>query len=368
MTAWIRCSAGPLRAHDAGPPGGDPRPRLRPARLPGRRAAGDARRRRPRLLRALEGPLRGRQLRRPGVRRRQRLVAGRAAALRRLLLRDRRRPRRDGADRRAAARDGRDRRRLPARQADRLPAGRADRRLRGRRLPALHPLDRRPLQRAAGDLHPARRGAGLPLGAATARSGAAGLAPARAPVRLHGADPPRVPAGRRRLRPLRGCSRLAGARLAAGRWRRRRCSSSPSCSRSCPGRSATSSSSTASCRSRTGGGKALYVGTYLPADGEYQRVKALLVERYLAPRPRARLGSARRRRPDAALRPRRQGATRTCRATRRSARSAKKNFYDYLGEDPVGYAAMTVRKVWRMWSAGHRRGDELDRRAGRSRS
>ena len=31
----------------------------------------------------------------------------------------------------------------------------------------------------------------------------------------------------------------------------------------------------------TGGGKALYVGTYLPADGEYQRVKALLVERYL---------------------------------------------------------------------------------------
>ena len=32
----------------------------------------------------------------------------------------------------------------------------------------------------------------------------------------------------------------------------------------------------------TGGGKALYVGTYLPADGEYQRVEALLVERYFA--------------------------------------------------------------------------------------
>ena len=31
----------------------------------------------------------------------------------------------------------------------------------------------------------------------------------------------------------------------------------------------------------TGGGKALYVGTYLPADGEYQRVKAILAERYL---------------------------------------------------------------------------------------
>jgi 4-amino-4-deoxy-L-arabinose transferase-like glycosyltransferase len=30
----------------------------------------------------------------------------------------------------------------------------------------------------------------------------------------------------------------------------------------------------------TGGGKALYVGTYLPADGEYQRVKAILYKRY----------------------------------------------------------------------------------------
>ena len=106
----------------------------------------------------------------PRVPRRQRLVAGRAAALRRLLLRDRRRARRDGADRRAAARDGGDRRRLPARQADRLPPGGADRRLRRRRLPALHPLDRRPLQRAAGDLHPAGRGARLPLGG---RAGAA---------------------------------------------------------------------------------------------------------------------------------------------------------------------------------------------------
>ena len=31
----------------------------------------------------------------------------------------------------------------------------------------------------------------------------------------------------------------------------------------------------------TGGGKALYVGSFLPADGDYQRVKAILVERYL---------------------------------------------------------------------------------------
>ena len=30
----------------------------------------------------------------------------------------------------------------------------------------------------------------------------------------------------------------------------------------------------------------------------------------------------------------------------------KQNFSEYFDEDPVGYGAMTVRKVWRMWSAG----------------
>jgi hypothetical protein len=30
----------------------------------------------------------------------------------------------------------------------------------------------------------------------------------------------------------------------------------------------------------------------------------------------------------------------------------KQNFSKYFGEDPIGYAAMTVRKVGRMWSAG----------------
>src|SRR5262249_37672865 len=28
------------------------------------------------------------------------------------------------------------------------------------------------------------------------------------------------------------------------------------------------------------------------------------------------------------------------------------NFSKYISEDPGGYAAMTVRKVWRMWSGG----------------
>jgi 4-amino-4-deoxy-L-arabinose transferase-like glycosyltransferase len=101
----------------------------------------------------------------------------------------------------------------------------------------------------------------------------------------------------------------------------------------------------------TGSGKALYVGTFLPADGEYQRVKAILVERYqgreldphsaaldavdptpLFDRVAARYPQLSR---DAAL-----------------GRIGKDNFSKYFGEDPLGYAAMTVRKVGRMWSSG----------------
>ena len=41
----------------------------------------------------------------------------------------------------------------------------------------------------------------------------------------------------------------------------------------------------------------------------------------------------------------------------------KDQFFDYLGDDPVGYAGMTVRKVWRMWSAGV--GEAMSSTAGR---
>jgi 4-amino-4-deoxy-L-arabinose transferase-like glycosyltransferase len=101
----------------------------------------------------------------------------------------------------------------------------------------------------------------------------------------------------------------------------------------------------------TGSGKALYVGTYLPADGEYQRVKALLYERYehksLPPNsealnevnPTPLFNRVAERYPD---------------LPRDSAlgKIGKENLSKYLGEDPVGYAAMTARKVGRMWSSG----------------
>ncbi len=112
----------------------------------------------------------------------------------------------------------------------------------------------------------------------------------------------------------------------------------------------------------TGDGKALYVGTFLPADGEYDRVKALLAERYLHrdlpphsaalervdPTPLFDRVAARY--PDL---PRDQALSKI----------AKQNFSTFFGEDPIGYAAMTARKVGRMWSAGI--GEAMESGAGR---
>jgi hypothetical protein len=113
----------------------------------------------------------------------------------------------------------------------------------------------------------------------------------------------------------------------------------------------------------TGGGKALYVGTYLPADGEYQRVKAILVKRYLgrdlepgsaaldAVNPTPLFDEvAETSYPDL---PRDQALGKV----------GKKNFSDYFSEDPAGYAAMTARKVGRMWSSGV--GEAMSSTAGR---
>jgi hypothetical protein len=101
----------------------------------------------------------------------------------------------------------------------------------------------------------------------------------------------------------------------------------------------------------TGSGKALYVGTFLPADGEYQRVKALLVQRYRHHRlepdsaaldavdPTPLFDRVAARYPD---------------LPRDSAlgKIGKQNLSRYFEEDPVGYLAMTARKVGRMWSSG----------------
>jgi 4-amino-4-deoxy-L-arabinose transferase-like glycosyltransferase len=105
----------------------------------------------------------------------------------------------------------------------------------------------------------------------------------------------------------------------------------------------------------TGGGKALYVGTYLPADGEYQRVKALLVRRYesreLEPGSEALDDISPTQLFDKAaaeVQLEHPGLTRD----QALGRLGKENLSKYFGEDPGGYLAMTARKVGRMWSSG----------------
>jgi hypothetical protein len=112
----------------------------------------------------------------------------------------------------------------------------------------------------------------------------------------------------------------------------------------------------------TGGGKALYVGTFYPADGEYQKVKAILYERQtgrsLPPYSQAlnevdptplfnRVADHYPELPrDSAL-----------------GKLGKRNLSKYFDEDPIGYLAMTARKVGRMWSGGV--GEAMDTAAGR---
>ena len=112
----------------------------------------------------------------------------------------------------------------------------------------------------------------------------------------------------------------------------------------------------------TGGGKALYVGTYLPADGEYQRVKAMLVERYQHRDLDAALQALEEVNPTPLFD---RVAERYPDLPRDSAlgKIGKQNFSKYFGEDPVGYLAMTARKVGRMWSSGV--GEAMGSTAGR---
>ena len=113
----------------------------------------------------------------------------------------------------------------------------------------------------------------------------------------------------------------------------------------------------------TGNGKALYVGTFLPADGEYQRVKAMLVQRYdgrdLAPNSEA----LDRVNPTPLFDE--VAETRYPELPRDSALSkvGKENLSKFFGEDPIGYLAMTARKVGRMWSSGI--GEAMSSTAGR---
>lgn len=101
----------------------------------------------------------------------------------------------------------------------------------------------------------------------------------------------------------------------------------------------------------TGAGKALYVGTFYPADGEYQRVKAILYKRKTGislPPQSKELGKVN---PTPLFS---EVAERYPELPRDSALSkiGKENFSKWFGAHPLGYVGMLFRKVGRMWSSG----------------
>jgi hypothetical protein len=102
----------------------------------------------------------------------------------------------------------------------------------------------------------------------------------------------------------------------------------------------------------TGGGKALYVGTFYPADGEYARVKALLYEEQtgesLPPDSQA-LNEVN---PKPLFNHVWKSTYPELERDAAFSKIGKEDFSKYFGEDPLGYAGMTVRKVGRMWSSG----------------
>ncbi len=100
----------------------------------------------------------------------------------------------------------------------------------------------------------------------------------------------------------------------------------------------------------TGGGKALFVATYLPGDGRQLRVKRELIRRFEGKQDvtdrevadtqmKDLLDKVARRYPDlerdAAL-----------------AKIGRENFRKYVREDPVRYAGMIVTKMWNVWRRG----------------
>ncbi|MBS1878983.1 MAG: glycosyltransferase family 39 protein [Actinobacteria bacterium] len=110
----------------------------------------------------------------------------------------------------------------------------------------------------------------------------------------------------------------------------------------------------------TGSGKALYVGTFYPADGEYQKVKATLYHRFtgrtLSPYSEA-LNNVD---PTPLFNrvAREYNEAREARGEPPLSRDAalgkigKENFSKYFGEDPLAYLGMTARKIGRIWSSG----------------
>ena len=100
----------------------------------------------------------------------------------------------------------------------------------------------------------------------------------------------------------------------------------------------------------TGGGKALFVATYLPGDGRQLRVKRELIRRFEGKREVTDREVA-----DTQMKDLLDKVARKYPDLERDAALAKigrENFRKYVREDPVGYAGMVVTKMWNVWRRG----------------
>ncbi|HEX5527173.1 MAG TPA: glycosyltransferase family 39 protein [Solirubrobacterales bacterium] len=112
----------------------------------------------------------------------------------------------------------------------------------------------------------------------------------------------------------------------------------------------------------TGGGKALYVGTFYPADGEYQKVKATLYQRQTG-RSLPPFSQALNEVNPTPLFNRVAGRYPELPRDSALGKLGRRNLSQYFGEDPIGYLGMTARKVGRIWSSGV--GEAMNTTAGR---
>jgi 4-amino-4-deoxy-L-arabinose transferase-like glycosyltransferase len=100
----------------------------------------------------------------------------------------------------------------------------------------------------------------------------------------------------------------------------------------------------------TGGGKALFVATYLPGDGRQQLVKRQLIHRFYGKQDLGYVEVLNT--PMAPLLDR--VAAKYPRLSRDAAlaRIGRENFVKYAGEQPLDYAWMVIRKIQNMWDRG----------------
>jgi hypothetical protein len=101
----------------------------------------------------------------------------------------------------------------------------------------------------------------------------------------------------------------------------------------------------------TGGGQVLFAGTYLPSDGDPEKVGAEVVERH-----RELFGSdaAQKLRLEqilARLAARRHPGMETDKAL---SKMGKEQLWDDISEEPLEYAGFVATKVWRIWTHGQR--------------